>query len=323
LAPLPSLATVATTTFVPPAGLTGLASGRFVAIVRGIPVLVDGDAPPRRILDDIPGNALVDTAQQGAALIGYESTVRVIVGPAFDGTRNPLPAGIELLPDAEGRWWSNLGQLQGANELRRIEFPHGTSPVAHLRTGYLLDDARTGLFRWRPGVRPTQIVPGRARVLAIADDLVVWADDIGSVVHVTNLTTQRSIDVASGGHAVTARFAPNRSRLAILVGAHRAAVVLADSTTGRVLTRSSCSTDGGELNAFANVPPALEPVPFTWDAAGRMILVCATPPGLVVTTIDSDRARLLWTVAAPADLQQLVFVGPGSTAPPGAASLSR
>jgi hypothetical protein len=311
LAPTPSRATVPTTTFVPPAGLTGLASGRFVAIVGGIPVLVDGTAPPRRILDDIPGNALVDTAQQGAALIGYDNTVRVIVGPAFDGTRNPLPAGIGLLPDADGRWWSNLGQLQSTNGLRRTAFPSGTSPVAHLRTGYLLvDDARTALFRWQPGTRMVRIAEGKARVLALAHDLVAWADDVGSVVHVTSLTTGRTIDVGSGGYAITARFAPNSSRLAILVAAHRNSMVLADPTTGQVVARLGCSTVDGELEAFPNVPASLEPAPFSWDTAGQLVLVCAEPTGLFVTTLDPAHGAVLRKAVAPQHLRQLVFVGP-------------
>jgi hypothetical protein len=311
LAPTPSRATVPTTTFVPPAGLTGLASGRFVAIVGGIPVLVDGTEPPRRILDDIPGNALVDTAQQGAALIGYDNTVRVIVGPAFDGTRNPLPAGIELLPDADGRWWSNLGQLQSTNGLRRLAFPPGTSPVAHLRTGYLLvDDARTALFRWQPGTRIVRIAEGEARVLAIAHDLVAWADDIGNVVHVTNLTTGGTIDIASGGYAITARFAPNSSRLAILVAEHRNSMVLAEPTTGRVVARLGCSTVDGELEAFPNVPASLQPAPFSWDTAGQLVLVCAVPTGLFVTTLDPAHGAMLRKVVAPQRLRQLVFVGP-------------
>jgi hypothetical protein len=77
-----------------------------------------------------------------------------------------------------------------------------------------------------------------------------------------------------------------------------------------VVARLGCSTADGELEAFPNAPPELEPAPFSWDATGQLVLVCAVPTGLFVTTLDPAHGALLRKAVAPQHLRQLVFVGP-------------
>jgi hypothetical protein len=250
-------------------------------------------------------------SQQGAALINYPSTTRVIVGPIFDGTRNALPAGITLLPDAQGRWWSNFGQLESPNELHPLRFPAGSTPVAKLQDGYLLvDSAHTALFEWRSGSPLVRIGVGNARVLALANDRVAWTDDLGTVVHVANLTTGRTIDIHLDYSAIAARFSPDRSRLAFLVAGGTGGIELADSVTGRVITQASTSSGENNLETFGNVPPAFEPVPFSWDVIGRLILVAETAAGVSVKTLDPVNGTVLRKTVAPRGLQQLVLLTP-------------
>ena len=90
----PQPVSLPTTTWIPPPGLTGLVSGRGVAVMLGTPIIV-GDGPVRKILGDIAETASVAMSQRGAVLLHYVSTTRVIIGPSFDGTKNEeLPAAI-------------------------------------------------------------------------------------------------------------------------------------------------------------------------------------------------------------------------------------
>ena len=302
------------TSWVPPSGLRGLASDRFVAVIDGIPVLEGVGGRARHLLDDIDGSALLGISLRGEVLVVYPHLgTRVIdgdLGPVSSGIRNVLPSPIALLPDAAGRWWSNFGQLESPNQLHEIRFPVGTTPVAKLRDGYLLvDDAHTALLEWRPGARFVRVGVGSARILAIADDRVAWADDVGSFVHVAELTTGRTINIDVRDFATTARFSPDRSRLAVLTSAETASMVLADPISGRVITRLATSDAG--LDALDTVPPAFDPVPFSWDRTGRLLLV--TPPkagNTFVKTLDPARGAVTRTIAAPDDLQQVVVLTP-------------
>jgi hypothetical protein len=303
--------TIPPTTWVPPAGISGLASGRSVAVLLGTPLVVSDSGRVQKILDDIPGDASVDVAQRGAALVHFKEGARVIVGPTFDGTRNALPSPIELLPDAEGRWWSNFGELQSSTELHEIRFPAGTTPVAKLRRGYLLvDDAHTGLFEWQSRTPPVRIGGGDVRVLAIAGELFAWTDDVGSTVHITDLETGRAVTTHTPFSAVTARFSPDRSRLAILSGGLSESMVLADPASGRVIAQLVTASGGNALTVFDDVPPAFQPVPFSWDSTGRLVVIAQTTVGYFVHTVDPVSGSVLRTVAAPEGLQQLISLAP-------------
>jgi hypothetical protein len=293
-------------------GLSDVARGPFVAIVDGTPVLMSPAGQIRRVLADLPRRALIGTAQRGAVLVGYpRSTTRVIdadLGPRSTGEYDPLPAAIELIPDARGRWWSNFGQLEGGSALRIVPVPAGTTPVAHLVDGYLVTDKhRAGLLEWTGSPRLPIIGVGRARVLALDHNLVAWSDDEGRVVHVLNLDTRRAVDIACGEYALTARFSPDRSRLAILRSAEEDSMVLAETTSGRVLARSVFTHEGvGGLTDIAG-PPAFQPAPFSFDARGNLALVATTTTGTYVKTFDPS-GTVIRAVPAPARLQQVVFV---------------
>ena len=298
--------------WVVPSGLSDVARGPFVAIVDWTPILVSPTGQIRRVLADLPGRALLGAAQHGAVLVGYpRSTTRVIdadLGPRPSGRYDPLPAGIELIPDANGRWWSNFGQLEGGPGLRIVRVPAGTRPIAHLADGYLVTDTRrAGLLQWTGSTRLPIVALGRARVLALDHNLVAWSDDEGRVAHVFNFDTRRAVDIACGEYARTARFSPDRSRLAILRSAAEDSMVLADTTSGRVLARSVFTHDGaGGLTDIAG-PPAFQPAPFSFDARGDLALVATTTTGTEVRTFDRE-GTVIRTVAAPARLQQVVFL---------------
>ena len=306
-----TVVTFPTTRWVPPAGLSGLASGPSVAVVLGTPLVVGDRGRVQKILEDIPGIALVDTAQDGAALVQFKGGPRVIVGPDF-GSRNVLPAAIALLPDADGRWWSNFGEVGGSTPLRAIRFPAGMVPVAKLRRGYLLvDDAHTGLFEWRSPTGAVRIARGDARILAIAGELVAWTGDGGSILHVTNVGTGRTVDARTGNAAVTARFSPDRSRLAILSGdSITESMTLVDTASGAGLANVVTASGGNGLAQFDDVPPAFQPVPFGWDATGRLVVIAQTTVGYFLRTVDSVSGSVVRTVAAPEGLQQLISLAP-------------
>ena len=302
-----------TTAWVPPVGLTGLASGRAIAVVLGTPVVVGDASPVRAILDDIPGNALVDVSQRGAVLLHYNGTTRVIAGPKFSGARNVLPAAVTLLPDADGDWWSTFGELQSAHELHALSFPNGTIPVARVRRGYLLvDRAHTSLVQWSSGTLFVPVAAGNIRVLAVSGDLVAWTTYEPSyaerdVVRVTNLATRRTTQIAVPNQAVTARFSPDRSRIAVLVGdLSFESMVFADTASGNEVAYVVTASGGNGLATFDDVPPAFEPVPFGWDRTGRLVVVTETTVGYFVKMLDPVTGTVLGTVAAPDGLQQLI-----------------
>ncbi len=58
--------------------------------------------------------------------------------------------------------------------------------------------------------------------------------------------------------------APDTARLAILISASLNLVVLADTSSGRVITTQMTSRRDSGLDAFENVPAAFEPTPFSW-----------------------------------------------------------
>jgi hypothetical protein len=199
----------------------------------------------------------------------------VIVPVSGDVVRDPLPAGVALIPDAAGRWWSNWGELETSRELHLVAVPSGTTAVARSRDGYILTDAAQRLLAWSGGNPPRTIVDGPARLLAIADDLVAWSDDRGDATRITNLTTARTTTAKTGGFAISARFSPDRSRLAILLSSNNDFMALADVATGSVLARMTTAVPGRGLPAFDNIALAFEPVPFSWNRSGRELLVVA------------------------------------------------
>ena len=296
-------------------GLVNVARGPFVAIIDWTPILVTQTGQVRRILVSDTRRALLGPAQRGAVLVGYpDSTTRVIdedLGPRTTGRYDPLPAAIELIPDADGQWWSNLGQLEPGTRLRIARTPVGTIPVAHLRNGYLVTDRRrAGLLEWTGSPRLPLIGVGPARVLALDHNLVAWSDNAGRVVHVFDLDARRAVDIACGAYALTARFSRDRSRLAILVSAEEDSMVLADTSSGHVIARSVFTHEGaGGLTDIAG-PPAFQPAPFSFDARGDLALVATTATGTIVKSFD-PRGAVIRSVPAPSGLQQVVFVVPG------------
>jgi hypothetical protein len=308
LSPLPPLGST-TTTWTVPARISGLLPGRYVAVVGGTPILV-GDGAPRQLVPEILADGLVNMSARGSVLVGFGSTTLVLVGPTFDGTINTLPSPIRLLPDSDGRWWSNFGELEVGGSLHPITLPRQTEPVAKLAGGYLLvDRAHTRLLVWRPRMALTPIGLGRARVLAVAGDLVAWSDDAGAVVHITDVSTVRTTDVQTGSFALTARFSPDRTRLAIRVDAEREYVMLADRASGDVLADLATSPRGGGLPDSTQAPPALQPAPFSWTAGGALIVDAQADDGQrFLLSVDRRDGSVHDPVAVPAELRQLVVV---------------
>lgn len=309
--PNPSTTTSASGGFQLPAGLAGLVPGRFVAVVDGKPMLVAANGSGGLLLGNLRTAAFVDTASGDTVLVSIQPSARILAGPSADHFPGAIPGGVTLLPDALGRWSSDFGPLDIHGRLSRLTFPAGTTPVAKLADGYLLvDKAGTSLLRWRNGSAPVPIAAGAARVLAIAHDLVAWSDTKGAVVRVTDVETGHTVDINSGGYAITARFSPDSSRLAIFVLAAQQEMVLADTATGNVITRIPTATASGGLHQFRTLPSGFQPSPFSWNpTTGELTLVTTTgagPPAvLTVTAADGTVKR---TVNGPAGLTQLVVV---------------
>ena len=213
-----------------------------------------------------------------------------------------------MIPDTAGRWWSNFGELEGRTTPRRVRVPAGTTPVAHIRNGYLVSDERRAvLLEWTGGVRLPIIGFGRARVLALDHNLVAWSDEAGRVVHVFDFDARRAVDVACGGYALTARFSPDRSRIAVLVRGKEDSMVLATTSNGDVIARTAFTHEGaGRLTDIAG-PPAFQPAPFAFDPRGDLTLVTTSVTGVVVKTFGAD-GKVIRSVPAPSGLQQVVFV---------------
>jgi hypothetical protein len=309
--PTPSAAqtTVAvTTTWSVPNGIVGLAGQRYLALINGALVLFDHHGPPRRLLDDFSGPLVLDAAARDSALVTSPGgSTRVIVGPAFDGTRNVLPAAIVLVPDAFGRWWSNYGQLSAGPELRLVTPPSGTQLLAKLADGYIVADARRSeLLLWRDQ-QLLRLGVGPARVLAVAGTKVAWSDDVGTVVHVADPQSGRTRDIPTGDFALTARFSPDLSKIAVFASAERDQVVLADATTGRVLTRIRASK-ANWVAAPDYLPSALLPVPFSWTLKSRQLLVVTTATPATIEWIDSTTGETTSSTIAPSGLQQVALL---------------
>jgi hypothetical protein len=293
-----------------PPGLAGLALRPFVAVVDDAVVLVSADESVRRLVSDIPGSPFVGAVSRGAVLVLYGSEVRVIERVSGDPERDTLPAALALVPDVAGRWWSNFGELDTGSALRRIAVPGGTMPVAKLRDGYLLVDASQNLLEWSPGAPLRKIADGHARVLAIADDLVAWSDDSGDVTRVTSLSTTRTRRIPTGGFAISARFSPDRSRIAILLSSTNDSMVLADTVTGSVLARVTTAVPGRGLPAFDNIALAFEPVPFSWGPTGRQLVVVARRGSeSFIHDLDTNGA-VTRTKTGPNGLKQLLPLTP-------------
>ena len=278
-------------------------------MVDGKPILVSADGSGGLLLEKLRTAAFVDTASGDTVLVSFQPSGRIFAGPSADHFPGAIPGGVTLLPDALGRWSSDFGPLDIHGQLARLTFPAGTTPVAKLADGYLLvDKAGTALLRWRSGTEPVRIATGNARVLAIAQDLVAWSDTAGHVVRVTNVETGHTVAISSGGYAITARFSPDRARLAIFVLAARQEMVLADSATGRVITRVSTSVPGGGLHQFRTLPSGFQPAPFSWNPTTGELLVVATTgagPPMVSSRAPSD-GTVKRTVAGPSGLTQLL-----------------
>ena len=125
--------------------------------------------------------------------------------------------------------------------------------------------------------------------------------------HITDVSTGRTTDVRTGSFALTARFSPDRTRLAIRVDAEREYVMLADLASGDVLADLATSPRG--LPDSTQAPPALQPAPFSWTAGGALIVDAEADDGRrFVLSVDRRDGSVHDPVAVPADLRQLVVV---------------
>ncbi len=293
-----------------PAGLAGVVPGQFVAVVDGKPMLVGANGSGGLLLANLRTAAFVDTASGDTVLVSIQPSARIFAGPSADHFPGAIPGGVTLLPDALGRWSSDFGPLDIHGQLSRLTFPAGTKPVAKLADGYLLvDPAGTSLLRWRNGSAPVPIAAGAARVLAIAHDVVAWSDTKGTVVRVTNVETGHTVDIDSGGYAITARFSPDRSRLAIFALAAQQEMVLADPATGHVVTRIPTAPAGGGLHQFRTLPSGFQPAPFSWNPnTGELIVVATTSSPPTVSTVAPADGTVKHTVNGPPGLTQLVVL---------------
>ena len=159
--------------------------------------------------------------------------------------------------------------------------------------------------------RAVRIAGGDARVLAIAGDLVAWSGADGTNLHITNLGTGETVDTRTGLATVTSRFSPDRSRLAILSGdSVTESMTLVDTASGAEIAYLVTASGGNGLAQFDDVPPAFQPVPFGWDATGRLVVIAQTTVGYFVRTVDSASGAVVRSVAAPEGLQQLVPLAP-------------
>ena len=241
----------------------------------------------------------------------------VFSGPSDKHFPGAVPAGVAPIPDALGRFWSNFGPLDWKGQLRQLDLPAGTRAVAKLRDGYLLTDTkRTALWKWTDGKPPDRVATGTQRVLAVADDLVAYGADTsatGDVMHVLNLTTGRVAGVDPGGFTISARFSPDRSRLALFVLADggQESVVLADPASGRVITRIDLSATSAGLHQFRGLAAAFQPVPFSWDGKGAQLVVVAPgPDSPVVDFVKATDGTIVRTKRVPVGLVQIEILTP-------------
>jgi len=297
----------------PPAGLVGLAAGPFVAAVDGKLILVDADGAVHQLLQGVDRDALVVGTSRDSFLVGTRPWEAMVANASSSQFGQVVPSGVTLIPDAAGRWWSNFGQLGGSGQLRHLTFADGARPVAKLRDGYLVVDAAQTAMIDQPSRGPARrIGTGDAVVLAVAGDLVAWSDDDssrggGTTVHVTDVATNGTADVETAGTAVTARFSPDSTRIAVLSRARGESTVLAETATGRVLKTLPTASAANAITTFRNAPPALQPSPFNWDpATGNLIVVTTNGgPGSTVAFVDVN-GNVVHTEAAPIGMSQLV-----------------
>ena len=299
-----------------PGGSREVATGPFVAVVDGNVVFVSADRSVHPLLREVHRYALVIGATGREFLVGtrpWEAMIATLSAVRFGDV---LPSGVALIPDALGRWWTNFGRVGGNRALHHVTFPGGAQPVAKLRDGYLVvDAAHTSLLVVPSKGAARTIGRGNVRVLAVANDLVAWSDSVGRVVHVTNVETQLTANVDSGSYVVTARFSPDRTRLAILTTAGGASAVLADTASGRVITRLATSSSNRALPQYRSAPPALQPSPFSWDPVTHdLVVVTISANGTAVAVLGAD-GKVVRTTPAPTGLSQLLMLPAGVTPP--------
>ena len=188
--------------------------------------------------------------------------------------------------------------LEGPGELHLIQFPAGTTAVV-MRTGYLLVDNAAHRFVRVATRCAAHTDRGRQRAAtAIAGDLVVWTDNAPLGMHIADLATTHTIDIPTSFDAVSARFSPDRSRLAILSGGLAEAMVLVDTSSGKLLAEVSTASGGNALATYGDIPAVFQPVPFG-GMLRRLVLIAQTTVGYFAKTIDTATGAVLRTVAAP------------------------
>ena len=241
------------TNVLPSAGLAGLVSGPFVAVVNDTPILVGTDGSTARLVPNLRKGGLVAASSGDAVMVSFLPRGLVFSGPSDNHFPGAVPAGVAPIPDALGRFWSNFGQLDAKGQLRQIAIPPGNASrrEAAGRVSPHRHQAH-GAVPVAEGQPPKRVASGTTRVLAVAGDLVAYGGDTGNVVHVLNLATGRTTELHPDGFAMTARFSPDRSRLALFVLADggQESVALADPASGRVITRIDTSATSAGLHQF-------------------------------------------------------------------------
>jgi hypothetical protein len=244
------------------AGLEGVGSGRYAAVVQDRLYLYDGEAPPALVpLPD--GNVRIVDASDGSLLVStHLANVVVSTRPARATT---LGAGVVALASSDGFW---IVQPDG-----RVATDHGNRAFrvpAGMRLAGAVDEAFVGLqadsswVLWT-GTQTRPIAPAGYRLLAVSGRRVAFehgCSSAGCRVDIADVRGGPPVETSFPHIPDFAAFSPDGSRLAMT--SRLADLSLVDTRTGATIVSAQL---GGPLTEQTMSRR------FTWTADGRSLLV--------------------------------------------------
>jgi hypothetical protein len=297
----------------------GITDGRFAVVNDGHLEFVDAHNGAVETAGAPAGDVAI-AAANGASLIAVAMRHWYLVEPGRAAV--PLPPGNVFARQAGGWWIAQRDRVSVLGDpAPPIQLPVRTTAIADTSVGLVLqNNTNNHVAVWNPAGRnpPRAIVNANAEILAVGGDQIVWrpANNGTAEVRVVDVVDRRSItitrpDLTSG---VDASVAPDGQHVAFYNRAAGGTVALFDIENGAVLF----DFDSRALGTFspftaAPGPTSYQPLPFTWTADGRKIIVLGTLyPVPRITAMDTQDGIAI-TTASTFALDQVAALGAPST----------
>ncbi len=296
-APAPTLATRADTisTLAPRlwAGLRGVGSGRFAAIVDDRLYLLDkASDEAQATLVRLPEGHVTIEDQSGSSLLASTfSQTLVSTEPLSTHTLSVRDGAIRGV--GATRWWIGRGDgtLHDDRTGAVVHLPADFRVVAAIQQGFVaLDSQSQWIVASRTGI-VARLAPVGGQLLAAGRHTVAiqYACDRRCPVVIADASAGTSTTRQLGFVPQSAAFSPDDSRLAMTSGSGE--VELLDGATGREIIR------------IARPQPTVTSLPLSWSVDGRMLLVVRRDEVDVLRGSDGHQTN---SINGTAGLEQLV-----------------